>query len=264
MAPMSALTPLYTADNCRPAYQLNWGLTVFWRRPIENADWLADLKKATEPDGVRVLEHCFREPGMSQFLVSTRPTVTSPQLVRSVKGRLQYLVRRQFPSAFRRHYGLRSVGSVGRAATEEYVRSQAMHHPMADPRVQATVGRLQIDFPEVDLSQPRRSGHGQFWYNLHVVFVHKERWCEIREPALARTRETILATARKHAHLLSAGGIVPDHIHLTLGGNWEESPAETTLCYMNNLAYAAEMKPVFKFGFYVGAFGEYDLGAIRL
>jgi hypothetical protein len=33
---------------------------------------------------------------------------------------------------------------------------------------------------------------------------------------------------------------------------------------MNNLAYAAGMKPIFKFGFYVGTFGEYDLGATRL
>ncbi len=231
---------------------------------MQDAEWLEDLKKATEPDGVRVLEHCFRDSTMSQFVVSTTPVVSPPQLVRSVKGRLQYLVRGELPKAFRRHYGLRSVGSVDRATIEEYVRRQAEHHPMADPRVQATVQRCQIDIPEVDLSQPRRSSHGQFWYNLHLVFVHQERWREVREPAFVHTRDMILATARKHAHLLSVGGIVPDHIHLTLGGNWEESPAETVLCYMNNLAYASGMKPIFKFGFYVGTFGEYDLGAMRL
>ncbi len=33
---------------------------------------------------------------------------------------------------------------------------------------------------------------------------------------------------------------------------------------MNNLAYAAGMKPIVPFGFYVGTFGEYDLGAMRL
>jgi REP element-mobilizing transposase RayT len=190
--------------------------------------------------------------------------VSPPQLLRSVKGRLQHRLQGEFPQAFRRHYGLRSIGSVDRATIEQYVRGQAEHHPMADPRVQAAVQRCQIEFPDVDLSRPRRSSHGQFWYNLHLVFVHEERWREVREPALARARQMILATARKHGHLLSAGGIVPDHIHLTLGGKWEESPAEAALCYMNNLAYAAGMKPIFKFGFYVGTFGEYDLGATRL
>jgi hypothetical protein len=29
------------------------------------------------------------------------------------------------------------------------------------------------------------------------------------------------------------------------------------------LAYAAGMKPIFQFSFYVGTFGEYDLGATR-
>jgi REP element-mobilizing transposase RayT len=260
---MSTPAPIYTAENCRPAYQLNWSLAVFWNHPTQEASWLEDLKKATEPDGVRVLEHCFRGPGMSQFLISTRPTVSPPQLLWSVKGRLQCLVRGEFPKAFRRHYGLRSVGSADRATIEDYVRQQAEHHPMADPRVQANVQRCQISFPEIDLSQPRRTSHGQFWYNLHLVFVHEERWREVRGPALARARDVIVATARKHGHLISVGGIVPDHVHLTLGGNWEESPAEIVLCYMNNLAYAAGMKAIFKFGFYVGTFGEYDLGAMR-
>ena len=35
-----------------------------------------------------------------------------------------------------------------------------------------------------------------------------------------------------------------------------------SLRFMNNLAYREEMKPVFDFGYYVGTFGEYDLGAI--
>ena len=71
-------------------------------------------------------------------------------------------------------------------------------------------------------------------------------------------------TAKKHGHLFSVGGIVSDHIHLTLGCTWwEESPTETVLCYMNHLAYVAGMKRIFQFGFYTGTFGEYDLGATR-
>jgi REP element-mobilizing transposase RayT len=263
MSPMPVPTPLYTPENCRPAYQLNWSLTVFWTHPAEFAAWLDDLKRATEPDGVRILEHRFCTPGVSQFFLSTLPGVAPPQLVRSVKGRLQYLVRNQYPTPFRRHYALRSVGTADRQTIEDYVRTQTEHHLMADPRVQNMLERQQIQSADADLCQARRTAHGQFWYNLHLVFVHERRWREFREEGLAGTREMILAAARKHGHLLSAAGIVPDHIHVTLGCNWDESPESVAICYMNNLAYNAGMKPIFKYGYYAGTIGEYDLGAMR-
>jgi hypothetical protein len=50
---------------------------------------------------------------------------------------------------------------------------------------------------------------------------------------------------------------------LELGCGLEDSPLEVALSYVNNLAYTQGMKPVYQFGFYVGTFGEYDLGAIR-
>ena len=86
------------------------------------------------------------------------------------------------------------------------------------------------------------------------------RCMEIRPEPLLRVREMIVKSAAKRGHLLSTGGIVADHIHLTLGCNVEESPADVALSYMNNLAYACGMKRVFAFGFYVGTCGEYDLG----
>jgi hypothetical protein len=42
----------------------------------------------------------------------------------------------------------------------------------------------------------------------------------------------------------------------------EESPQDIALSYMNNLAYAQGMKAVFKYSYFVGTFGEYDLGVI--
>jgi hypothetical protein len=99
---MPPLSPIYTLDNCHAAYQLNWSLSVFWHQPPTAADWLDALQTATEPDGVRVLEHRLADERMSQFLVSTKPAVSPQALVRSVKGRLQYLVRGERPKAFQR------------------------------------------------------------------------------------------------------------------------------------------------------------------
>jgi hypothetical protein len=86
---------------------------------------------------------------------------------------------------------------------------------------------------------------------------------ELRREPLLCVRKTILKVAAKHEHLLSSGGILPDHIHLALGCNLAESPSDVALSYMNNLAYVFGMKRLFAFGFYVGTFGEYDLGLAR-
>ena len=199
---------------------------------------------------------------MSQFLVSTTPAVSPHALVRSVKGRLQYLVRGDRPKAFQRNYSLRSVGSATRETVEDYVRSQPGRHSMADPRVQTIIEHYQICNPHVDLSRLREGDHAVYWYNLHVVMVHAERCRELSESRIAARRAMILGVCEKQGYLLSRGGLVPDHVHLALGGMPSQSPGEIALRFMNNLAYCEGMKNVFQFGYYVGTFGEYDLGAI--
>jgi len=256
------LEPLYTTANCRPAYQLNWTLSVFWKEAVEAAPWLEALKEATEPDGVRILEHRFSEPGVSQFILSTKPEVAPQQFVRSVKGRLQYLVRDKRPKAFQRNYGFRSVGSAKRDLVERYVGDQLGHHPMADPDVQKRLEHFQITRDDVDLSRPRHSSHGVYWHNLHIVFVHDGRYMEIREDRLAAVKDMLLRATVKHGRLLSRAAVLSDHVHLTVGCDVGESPAEVAVGYMNNLAFTWGMKAVYQFGYYVGTFGEYDRGVV--
>src|SRR5262245_803592 len=102
--------PIYTADNCRFAYQLNWSLAVFTTGVLaEAAEWLDPLKAAVEADGVRILEHRLKDDRAHQFLLSTKPHVSPAQTIRSVKGRLQYLLRSQSPKALRRNYHIHSI-----------------------------------------------------------------------------------------------------------------------------------------------------------
>jgi REP element-mobilizing transposase RayT len=255
--------PLYTAENCRAAYQLNWSVSIFWRTPPREMEWFDSLKASTQPDGVRILEHRFKSVDVSQFLVSTRPDSAPPQIIRSLKGRLQYLLREQLPKAFHRNYSIHSVGSANLAAVEEYVGSQLEHHRMADQRAQLLLAKHQIHCPQVDLSLSMRGSHGEYHYNLHVVLVHEERWTEVRDDVLTAIREMLLKASRAKGHRLSRVGILADHVHLLLGCNLAESPQEVALGYLNNLAYAQKMRPVYQYGFYVGTVGEYDLGAIR-
>ena len=58
-------------------------------------------------------------------------------------------------------------------------------------------------------------------------------------------------------------GLITNHFHILLSTNATESPGSGALSLMNNLAYVQQMKPVLRFSYYVGTFGEYDRAAIR-
>lgn len=263
MDPRSTPQPLYTPANCTPSYRLTWSLAVFWRAAMPALDWLAQLRADLAPDGIHLLEHHAASENVSQFLLSSMPHRSPADIVRLVKGRLQYLVRAVHPKPFRRNYSICSVGPAGREEVEGYVRSQLVHHHMADPRVQGTLERLQVTRRSVDLSQIQFSAHGEFIHNLHLVFVHEARWAEVREEELALNNETVLRVAEKKGHRVSAIGVFADHMHVSVGCDIADSPGAVAMSYMNNLVYRHGMRPLYQNGYYAGTFGEYDLWAIR-
>jgi REP element-mobilizing transposase RayT len=256
------MTPIYRRQNCRFSCPLQWGLTIFWRSPEPNDAWYDDVASATEPDGVRLLSHRFSAPDTSQFAISSRADVSPLQIVQRVKGRLQYLVRDRLPRAFRGNYAIRSVGKVTREAVEGYVADQLGHHRMADRRIQERLARYQIAARGVDLSEPQRTSHGTYWYNLHIVLVHQERWTEVREEMLQRIHDMILKSSEAKAYRLSYGGILADHVHLVSGCPIEVPPDEVALGFLNNLAYVHGMVPVYQYGGFLGTVGEYTTKAI--
>ncbi len=255
------IRPIYTSEKLDWAYQLNWDLTLFWREAQEDDSWLATLREQTETkDGIRILKHRFQDETISHILVSTRPDRRPDMIPQRVKGRLQHLVRDERPQAFQRNYALRSVGSSTRDKLEEYIAGQTEHHPMADSRVQKRMETYSIHNPEIDLSQPRKTSHGLYWYNLHVVMANDGAYHEIVDERLSTLRDMAQAASRKHGHRISRGSVVTDHVHLLMGCDITESPAEVALSYMNNFAYACGRERLFMWSCFVGTCGEYDLG----
>lgn len=255
--------PIYTSENCRPAYQLRWSLALFCEQDIPpSSEWLELLKTAVERDAVRILEHNAHE-NVRFFLLSTRPDVSPPQIVKSVKGRLQNLIQSQAPHAFRRNFRLTSVGDATRVTIEAYVRGQLGHHRMADERVDQMLADFQFEFPDVDLSIPQRSAHGEYLCNLHVVLVQAERWNEVRADRLQSTADMILKAARAKEHRLSRLSLLADHMHFTIGVPYESTPAEIALGYMNNVAFTHGMTALFSPSYFLGTFGEYAMNAAR-
>ena len=259
------IDPIYTAENVRLAYELRWSVALFWKNPAIAADtWLSALREATEADGVRILEHRFTNPNVSQFLISTKPEVAPSACLRSVKGRLQYLIRGAAPRAFHRNYSITSLGGGNRETVEKYVATQLQHHQWPDERVGKMLEPLQFADESVDLGQTRSSSHGKFIFNLHLTAVHQQRYSEIREDTLRRTLEMLVKVARNKEHILSRVGMQLDHVHWTVGCGIDESPVAIGLSYLNNIAFAHQMQPLFQFGFFAGTFGPYDMNAVRM
>jgi REP element-mobilizing transposase RayT len=256
--------PLYTAENCRIAYQLHWSLTLFAVHPWQHRDeWWEPLGQATEADGVRLLEFQPCDAATGQLLISSRPEVSPAQIIRSVKGRLQYLVRDSMPKLWRRHYSIASVGSANNEVLQRYVGGQVEHHPMADSRTADRLAKAQFHDPAIDLAALRSSSHGRFTHSLHLVLENKSRVSDTREQWLEATRTMLIGACRKKGWLLSRLGLVANHLHVLLGCDVAETPREAAISLMNNLAFAHGMRPVYDYGFYVGTFGPYDHGAIR-
>jgi len=256
--------PIYTSENCAPAYQLRWSVALFGRQSIPSPDaWRSALAQVLEPDGIRLLECELRDANVCSLLVSTKPSVAPSQIVKRVKGRLQHLLKRHDPELFRRNFSIVSVGDAKRIAVEEYVARQLGHHPAADPRVQSQLAGFQASFPQTRLCEPFFSAHGRYLCNLHLV--RREEPC--RGPSLGNPRSTHATDRReraeKRSHRLSEIGLLPDHLHLAMGIGIDESPQDVALAYLNNLAFAHGMKPIYECGYYVSTFGEYDMGAVR-
>ena len=256
--------PLYTAANCRIAYQLRWSLTLFANRfwPEEGFGQQS-LADAVEPDGVRLLEFRLCQPTVGQFFVSSKPDVAPAEIVRSVKGRLQYLVRNSVPQLWRRHYSITSVGDANNDVLQDYVGRQVERHPLADLRAADRLAEVQFHAPRVDLSASRTSAHGRFTHSLHVVFENAEHLSDTREDWLDGSRAMLIAACHKKGWLLSRFGMAGNHLHILVGCDVMDTPRDAALSLMNNLAYAHGMKPVYEHSFYVGTFGPYDHDAIR-
>jgi len=84
-----------------------------------------------------------------------------------------------------------------------------------------------------------------------------------RADVLIRSKHMIIDSAKKHSWGLARIGLVTNHFHILLSTNVTESPESVALSLLNNLTHVQQMKPVLRFSFYVGTFGEYDRAAIR-
>ena len=199
-----------------------------------------------------------------QFTFSVKPNVSPVFFTSRVKGRLQHALRASNrPTKFSRKVGFRSIGDNHTAEVETYIRRQVRKERFVDPKFAELLKQFTVIDTGVRLDQPTETNSGRYWYNLHLVLVveHRNRFTD--EQSLRTIDRRCSSIARKKGYLISARSVMPDHLHLALRGSIGQSPEDTALAMMNNLAFAFGQNPIWQSSYYAGTFGEYDMQSVR-
>lgn len=258
--------PLYDPSRVEGAFQLRYAWTgwpsgrAFASTPCEV---LSTIKKDWEHDGLRLLESRWTISEV-QLLFSARPHVLPVLLATRAKGRLDHALRTaSLPVEFSRKGAVRSVGDNTRAEVEAYIERQVGKEHFVDPRFEHAMREFTVVNRSVDLSAPAASARGRYWYNVHLVLVVKERFRIVDLECLATIRDSCFRIADKKGYAISRLSVMPDHLHMALRGDHEQSPNEIVYAFQNNLAHALGQRHLWEDTFYVGTFGEYDMDAVR-
>src|SRR5439155_9225758 len=109
---------------------------------------------------------------------------------------------------------------------QAYVSRQIDKEPLADDRFREALREFTVDRADVDLARPTESNSGRYWYNLHVVLVMQDRQRMNDLHRLRLLRDRSLQIADKKGYVMRTFALVPDHLHMALRGNIENSPEE--------------------------------------
>ena len=239
--------------------------------PEPAADFFAALDAAWAGDGLRRLS-CRWQPDLIQIAFAAPPDISPETAAARAKGRLDHALRaRGWRAGLSRKVALRSLGENTLETVLRYIATQLDRADLADPRYAASLAAAAWEDGAVDLSGPLASGHGRYWFNLHVVAVTDGRWRVGREDFLQK----IPAAVREWGATLAAAGdsaaaragvrslaVMPDHLHVALRGPAGRTPADLAASLRSALNHAAGCA-LFSPRIYVGTFSDYPLSALR-
>jgi len=263
---MARYNPIYTPERARVVHALRYDWTGWLREgafPQETTEAVESCRSAWAADGLK-LDTFHIENDRVQCLFDVAPTVSPAICAMRAKGRLQYALRTVgAPVAFRRTVSLRTLGENTREVVGRYIGRQVSKSDYVDPLWKEFLGRFTFENGATLLNEPQTTGHGCYWYNLHLVIVVADRRYPIgQKESFRKIREACPRIAAKKGYELAEVSIMPDHIHLALRGNIEDSPMDIGLAFQNNLSFVLGYNRTWTEEFYVGTFSEYEVQSI--
>jgi len=239
--------------------------------PGPSDDFLPALDAAWASDGLRRIAHRW-QPELVQFTFEA-PGNVSPEFVAArAKGRLDHALRGAgWRHGLERKVAVRSLGENTLEVVLRYIATQLDRADLADPRYAHSLAEAAWEDGTVDLDEPVASGHGRYWYNLHLVAVTDRRWRIGREDFLPKVTAAVRSWS---AELSAAGGpgearpgvhslaVMPDHVHLAVRGPSAQSPDAIAGALRGALNRAAGCL-LFDPRVYAGTFSSYPLAHVR-
>ncbi len=261
------LNPIYTPENTRAVHNLHYDWTGWLRDQASFPPLLSDAIDCCRPlwtsDGMQ-LEKWRSLRDQLQMMFSVIPELEPSLFSQRVKGRLQYALRNLgTPVAFRLKKGFRTLGENTREIVQAYIARQSRKSDYADPNFKQWLEQFHVDNRAVILKEAAATGHGRYWYALHLVIVVENRkFPMVRKDTFQKARDYSLAIAKKKGYEIAELFVMPDHLHIALRGDIEHSPQKIALSFLNNLSYVFGYNRVWSAEYYVGTFGEYSVGQL--
>ena len=199
--------PLYEPGAVTPCYKLRYGWTgwptVGTRFPDAMESLLAAPSADWEVDHLRLLEYSF-SPERVLMTFSVTPQVSPVFFVARVKGRLQHALRQAgTPVKFSRKVAMVSIGENHREDVEQYIQQHGAKEAHGDSALEERLRPFTVVNSAVDLSLPSETTSGRYWYNLHLVLVHAERWRNANPQWLGKIRDQSFRIAEKKGYEIS-------------------------------------------------------------
>lgn len=248
----------FSSDNTVFRGYAFWALTLFWRNQVSLLEFPGELEQALLSDGIRLNSYRVMSNTVSQIAVQAHLKLAPKDVVRLIKGRIQYAIRKTDPKAFQRNFAIRSYGGQIRLAVEGYISKQLQHHGLYQNDAFDFLDGIQIRNSSVDLRKPTYSNHAVYWYNLHLVIANTIRTMDVDRGALNEISEAITRLSSEIEWPVSRAGILPEHLHLAFRPNYEVSPENAALFWLNNLEGIHAKLGSFRHAASITTFGEYD------
>ncbi len=261
-------TPIYTAERVKSAYHLRYSWTGWPSAEAQfpdlpDDDFFSTIDAAWSGDHLRRMATNWSHEKI-QMTFSVMPWVSPTFFNARVKGRLQHALRQAgTPVSFSRKVAFRAIGDNCTNDIQQYIERQVDKEGFVDSRFASFLKQFTKRDNGVQLDSPTATNSGRYWYNLHVVLVTANRIRFNDAESLSIIQRQCEATAKRHEYQLASYSLMPDHVHLAVRGNVEESPQDIALALMNNTAFGMRQNAIWNPGFYAGTFSEYDTGAVR-
>jgi REP element-mobilizing transposase RayT len=239
--------------------------------PPPSDGFFTALDAAWDKDGLTRISHRW-QPDLVQFTFEAPPEVSPEFVAARAKGRLDHALRwTGWRDGFERKVSVRSLGENTLEVVLRYIATQLDRADLADPRYVNSLAEAAWEDGEIDLDEPLASGHGRYWYNLHLVAVTNGRWRIGREDFLPKVTAAVGAWS---GELSAAGGpgearpgvhslaVMPDHVHLAVRGPAAQSPDGIAGSLREALNRAAGCL-LFDPRVYAGTFSTYPLSHVR-